>query len=283
MAEHSTGSLPSDLGENQIEFVFDPMAGLSGEEVNPLEFAEFVEALVRALLLTDRALTGAKRGEFRYDIRKLSYNSPLTMHLDATRRDGGKAGGARNVFGHFTEAMNALQNGSATTVSQSLRPELLRAYRRVGEASKRSRWQVRVRTQWSSAEVRPVLADKLKLILEDDVEIEGTVEGFLQVINVRGYPRVRVYPHVGPFVTGRLPRSLIEKAKSAVDEYVVVEGTLKYRPSDIHPRKIRVREIHPVERSAPAPYFTSLWGSGRTYRPDLTSLELIQEMRDDWE
>ena len=265
------------LEGSQVEFVFTP-AGGSDDPVDTLAFTEYLTALIRTLRLVTDFVAHEKTG-VEFDLVSLSLNSPIKVVAEAKNIQN------QDLFqqgaGYFTDTVELLLRGEEPP--EYLSRSMLLGFQRVAEASKKSGLVAAVRTRLHQTTVRPRLSDTIHVFVEDDIEVDGTFEGLLQVLNVRGKPRIRLYPHVGPFVTGRLPRALIPKAKAAVEEYVVVEGTLIYRPNEAHPRRIRVKDIHAVERPDPVPSFDDLWGSGAGYRPDVSSLQLIEEMRSGWE
>lgn len=264
------------LGETQVEFEFTSATG--GEPaVDPLDFAEYLTALVRALRLITDFVAHEKTG-VDYELVSLNYNSPLNVVVEAKHVPNEEVFALSTAY--FTSTIDSLQQGGEPPIDMGW--PVLQALYRVAEASKRSRLAAAVRTRTHRTTVQPRLSDTLTVYVEDDVEVEGTFEGMVQVLNVRGKPRIRIFPHAGPFVTCRVPRALLGKAKAAVDEYVVVEGTLIYRPNEVHPRRIRVKEIHPVERTDDTPSFDDLWGAGAGYRPEVSSLDLIEEMRSGW-
>lgn len=265
--------------ERQIQLTFEAPDGFVPGVLDAQAFPEFFIAITRALRLATEYLSGGK-SKAEYGIVQLTYNSPVIATLEEVR------GTVPSVT--VSEATEFVGDVVDKVVSgQELPPipgPLLRSIHQVATSSKRSNLVLSMHARSARSFIRPEASDRFDLRFNDDAEIDGTIEGLLQVLNVHGpRPFIRVWPTVGPVVTGRLPRKLIPKAKAAVDESVVVSGTLIYYPNENHPRRIRVLDIELVEKADVEPTFEALWGSGKHFRPDRSSLDLIQEMRSGWD
>lgn len=246
--------------------------------VDAQEFTDLMAALVRAIRLTTDFLAG-KKLQAGFSIVSLSYNSPLTALLEADPAVTDEQ--VSDATGYAGEIIAKVERGE--DVPAGTPPHLIRAYRQAAAASKRSRLVASVHSRNARMFVRPRAAARFELAFAESVDVDGTFEGMLQMISTRGRPSIRVWPNTGPPVSGKLPRRLVEKAKAAVDSTVVVTGTLIYPPNSLHPRRIRVRDIEEVASEALDPTFDDLWGVGKNHRPEVSSLQLIEEMRSGWD
>jgi hypothetical protein len=109
-----------------------------------------------------------------------------------------------------------------------------------------------------TAEIEKLLAD----LLETEKTAIGTIRGTLDYINVhRGANSFRIYPIIGPsFVTCYFPTKLKDKAKAAIEQYIVVTGTLHYRFGSEYPYLIEAQEIECMPDESSLPTLASLRG-----------------------
>lgn len=273
------GSLPPASYGPEIEFEFIP-PGRSRGDVEALSFAEYIAALIRALRQTASFIAGEKVG-IRYDVVGLTLNSPARVLVRGmTRHEDGAALLHRTDIA-FVHNIQAVQHGAPIPFASVA---LLKSYKRVGDVARRTRMVAAVRPAGAgSVEVKPLLSDRLALVLEDDTHAPGSVEGYLEVLNVHGRPVIKIYPVIGPPISGRLPRRLVPMAKQHVDEYVRVKGTLVYAAKAMQPYRIHVEGIEPIHRREEGPNFDDIWGIGASYEPQKSSVDLIEEMRSGWE
>ncbi|HEX3526235.1 MAG TPA: hypothetical protein VH988_04140 [Thermoanaerobaculia bacterium] len=104
--------------------------------------------------------------------------------------------------------------------------------------------------------------------LRDQWVHQGFIRGKLEAINLHGSANVfEIYPHAGPSrVNCHFPSVLVKEAVGAVNRYVEIHGTLRYRTNDSYPFAVEVSRIVTLEDEEDMPTFDELLGSA----PNLT-------------
>jgi hypothetical protein len=267
-----------DPGERQIVLSFQAPDGFTGA-LDAQAFPDFFSAMVRALRLTTEYLAADKTKRAEFKLVKATYNSPFRAVLEETT--GLPDATISQATAFVGDVVARVVSGK--DIPAGLPGTLVRSYHAAAALSKRSNLVAAMRARNGRSFIRPDAADRFDLAFKEDAEVDGSIEGLLQVLNVRGRPTIRLWPNEGPPVRGRLPRKLLPKAKAGIEETVILSGTLIYYPNENHPRRIRVQDIEIVPKLDGDISFDDLWGAGRHHRPHLSSLDLIEEMRSGWD
>ena len=248
--------------------------------VDAVTFGESIIAMVRALRYAAASVAGGKIVDVRYEVADLSHSSPAT----ATLRPNVHASSLSYVAEAQARVVEVIDLIHSRKPVPSLDFAVLTALREVGAIAKRGRMTATIETNGRTARVSNILKHRLDLALAEDEVIHGSVEGYLRFLNVHeGANIVRIYPEVGPnYVTCHFPDRLKKVAKTAVDEYVMVSGEVRYRPNAEYPYAVRVSEIEVLPPDDNVPTFESLRGTARQYAPDVQAEDLVREMRDGW-
>ena len=127
--------------------------------------------------------------------------------------------------------------------------------------------------------------DQISNLLDKEYFAHGSITGRLESINLHGRKKsFRIYPEIGPKMVVcafTLPH-LKEEAKASLKKIVTVRGKKAYRPNSNFAYRIDALEIIPLKDVAPQVYLSDLQGIAGPLPGDKTSVELIREVRDEW-
>lgn len=126
-------------------------------------------------------------------------------------------------------------------------------------------------------------ARRPKVIGPDELVL-GSVNGVLEAINIHNTLRFNVYPLVGPKkVVCSFPASMKSDVIAAIDRYVSVSGTLRYKHWSDFPHAMEAQSIDVFKEDRELPTLADLRGIAPEATGDLMSEDFIEAIRDaDW-
>jgi len=267
--------------DNTIEFSVEGLARHSGH-VTLGGFLYQLRNLYEALNLTDRLITGEPKPTAVYRIVDMSHGSPATVSIEA-RPKRIREDMTGRILDSFVGAMEQIEkHGNAPTWVDR---DLLERLRDLNNPVGRSVSRARVRRKDHEVKLSAELRAKIDLILAPEETFEGSVKGDLEAINVHeGSNIFRVYPSAGAArVTCHFPDDLKHRAIAAIDQLVIVHGLLKYRANARFPDEIEVRDIEVIGAPEELPTLTELRGIARGATGDMTAVQYVRALRDEWD
>ena len=258
----------------------------SQDDHEDLRLGDFIEALsaVRsALKHTERVVRGLHETSTYYRVVNLSHQSPSTIEIEPVARVEGD-GDVREaqstsdeVVRRFVGAMEAIVQQRRPAIAD---PHALASYRDVGDVLRRNVSSLVLETTAQRISIDQVFVGKVDKLMGKDEEIEGSVTGVLEKLNLHNASRFDIYPVVGPsHVSCEFPKELRDVVVAAVDKYVEVFGTLRYKELSPFPYAIKVKRVEIMPPIETLPTLASLRGIAPRATGDLSAAEFVYELR----
>lgn len=251
--------------------------------VDAVGFAEALAAHVRALRQTAEWIADSPNAKIRYELIDLNRNSPPTATLRGVAWNAATTvlEEAEAAFATFVETVET--NGAIPDTEYPI----LRAYQNLGDVNRR----YNLRSRFISTRIRePVTAtrrmgDRLDLVLAQEPQLTGSVEGYLQYLNFHRRTTMRIFPEPElnlPYVTCRFPKRLEDAAAAAARQYVSVYGVVRYRPGARYPYHITATQLEVIDRPGDYPPYAQTAGVAREFTAGKSTDEIIREVRRGW-
>ena len=112
----------------------------------------------------------------------------------------------------------------------------------------------------------------------------STVEGRIEMLNLHGKPRLKLYsdlPGAPPLVCDFSDPEIEKKATTAIKRRVAVRGQAWYRPHSFHPHRMHLEGIDLLD-DGDCPRAADLKGAFPRITGDLTIAEHIAKIHDEW-
>lgn len=228
------------------------------------DFIRELQLLSSALVKIDRSVSPENRISTSYRIVDLSHSSPARVVLAAFPRRN-MPDVRKLVFGTIISALIQIQQNEVPDgVSADVLEDLYGMAQPVGTRLAR----VTLGQDEKEIPFTPAFRSVVAEILAPQHIAQGFIRGKLEAINLHGSANVfKIYPRVGPAkVTCHFPGDLIQDAIRAVNSYIEVRGTLKYRAHDHYPYAVEVEKITTLLDDASGPGLDDLFALA----PDIT-------------
>ena len=269
----------------------------SSEDKGHVRLADFIrqlELVRNALKHTEREMTGDE-GRVYWRIVDLSHDSPATVVLEEVvpplslkeRRERQKltpaerkAAGPPPIIDHFIDVMREIRSKAAMPEGRrSL--AVLESYRELSSATDNHMTSFQIEAKSQTVKIDDQFRRNIDAIIGPDELMEGSLTGVVEAINLHNTLRFNLYPVIGPKkVTGAFPEHLKRSVIDAIDRYVRVEGTLRYKSWEPYPHAIDVTAVHPLPQSDDLPTLESLRGIAPNATGKLSSEEFVVASRD---
>lgn len=264
----------SDLSPRRIEFRLEGSRKDEGL-VLAQDFVGFLENALKVLRRLERAQTGeAKKVHLEYRIVEMEIGSAL-IGLEA---DAHGEADAAQVLGRFAEGMAAFRDGRFGTLGFDAG---------TAEAFADMMAPLKHRVRAIHADVGgieiDVFADTVHTFdLGPDAESElvGSVAGYVDAVNVHKEPVFYLYPTVGPRVSCRFDRRMLDDVRGALKQYTTVYGLLGYAEGSAFPVHAIVERVEVNPPIAALPTLRSLWGIARGMTRGLGAVAHVRQLRD---
>ena len=118
-------------------------------------------------------------------------------------------------------------------------------------------------------------------ILGEDITSEGSMEGFLELVNVHRQNNFYIYPTITPTrVACIFPLEMLPKVGQGLKRYVSVSGLMRYKKIEVYPHQIDVREIEIYPKENELPSLASLRGMAPNATGNLDAVTFVRRLRD---
>jgi hypothetical protein len=122
--------------------------------------------------------------------------------------------------------------------------------------------------------------DQLEEIIGPDETIIGSAEGKLEWLNIHNQNVFNIYPNIGARkITCHFKPELRRTVIEAIDRYVIVHGTLRYKQRERFPYAADVAEIEVVPEYDQLPLMADLQGIAPNATGKLTADDYVQKLR----
>lgn len=258
------------------------------------EFIRQLELVRNALKQTEREMTGDE-GRVYWRIVDLSHDSPATVVLEEVvpklslkeRRERQRLTPAERkaterppIIDEFINVMRGIRlNAAVPEGRRSL--AVLESYRELSSVTDKHIASFQIEAKSKTVKIDDRFRKNIDAIIGPDEIMEGSLNGVVEAINLHNTLRFNLYPVVGPKkVTGAFPEHLKRKVIEAIDRYVRVEGTLRYKSWAPFPHAIDVTDIHVLPAEDDLPTLDSLRGIAPKATGTQSSEEFVLANRD---
>jgi len=183
------------------------------------------------------------------------------------------------VLTRFTEDLTMIQEKKQ--LPEKIDRDLLQFYKGLTSTLKKHVLHIQIIHPAGSVRLTRQLEDNIESLLGEDVTSVGSMEGFLELVNVHKQNHFYIYPTItSQKITCIFQTEMLEKVGGALKRYVSVYGVLRYKRDDLFPYKIDVdsMEIYPPESELPS--LASLRGIAPDATGGLESVTFIRKLRD---
>ena len=265
------------MDKNRIRFTIVG-AGDDGDDLRVDDFVKQMTAFKKALVETDRLVSGSKTMDYR--IVELSHSSPITVVLETETTSEIDLG--ESVLETFYTGVTAIRQGKRLPADFDY--AALMAYKQITMLMPRTVAEVTIARNGTEVLVAEDFGQSIDQIIGPDEYEMGTVTGMLHHINLHGNQNIfTVYPTSNqPPLRCTFSKHLRVDAVKAVDQYVEVYGQLKYKRMSEHPYEMYVHsiEVYPPEEELPS--LRDLRGIAPDATGGKSSERFIRDLRNEW-
>jgi hypothetical protein len=270
----------------------------SDEDHGHLRFADFIKQLdlVRnALKQTERQMTG-EEGRVYWRVVDLRHSSPATVTLEEVlprltvtkqrarekmTREQRQAEAAPPIIERFMTVMSQIR-ARATVPENRHDLSLLESYRELSSVTEQHVASFQIEAQRKRVKIDATFRKNIDTIIGPDELVEGSLTGMVEAINLHNTLRFNLYPIVGPKkVAGAFSADMKREVIEAIDRYVRIHGTLRYKSWAPYPHAIDVKSIEVLPHDDDLPTLGQLRGVAPEATSDMTSEDFVRAHRDD--
>lgn len=159
--------------------------------------------------------------------------------------------------------------------------ELLEAFRGLTATLNKHVTSIQIMRLNKTFEITKQLESNIESILGEDIISEGSIEGFLEAVNVHHQNNFYIYPTITPTrIACIFPIEMLPEVGQALKRYVSVSGLMRYKKIELYPHQIDVREIEIYPKENELPSLASLQGMAPKATGNLDSVTFVRRLRD---
>ncbi len=242
------------------------------------DFLEFLGDMLRCLRGVDRFVSRKEKLTTDYKITGLSRGSATVMVEPVPYA---KEDHTIEIVETFTEGLVSMQEEGKAP--QHFERPLIESFRALAKPLSRRVAKVEIRGAKKKIRITKQLEVNIDAIIGEDITLEGSVGGYLDVINVHDKNAFFIYPVAGPTrVECYFSEELLETVKGGIKRHVNARGTLRYKRNELSPYRVDVEniEIYPPEEQLPT--LESLRGVAPEITGEEDSVEFVRRLRSEW-
>lgn len=245
------------------------------------EFIQELEAVKTALRHTERMVSGSEEPVLTYRIVDVKRTNPFTLVIEAVpmaqKKDVSFEDFSQATVGKFFDNMRQLKGKQ---VPKDADLATLQAYKSLTDVLEKHISEVVIRNTQDQIVLDREFRAVIDTYIGPDELAEGSIAGVLEKVNLHGTHVFNIYPTVGPKqVVCDFPPDLRKKVKEALDNYVRVFGTLRYKWLSPFPHAVTVRDIEIFPPEDQLPTIFDLRGIAPDATDGLTAEEFIAKIR----
>jgi len=245
------------------------------------DFIKQLEAVKSSLRQTERLVAEHADPALHYHIVELTYSSPATVVIEPVAISPQAVGlGAKTVKQYVTNLRQVARGRRPTHADLPA----LQSYQSLTSMLKQHVGKVTIK----DARTKPVVIDnkftsRIAKIIGPDELAEGSMCGTLEWLNIhRNINCFHIYPTVGPDrIDCYFGSDLKPQVISAVDKYVEVSGTLRYKHLEKFAYAMNVSRIEPLPPESELPTLFDLRGIAPNATGDLSAADFVRTLRDE--
>jgi hypothetical protein len=256
------------------------MKGMLADEgqVRAEDFVTEITAIIEALKQTDRIVSKKEEPTVSYRIVDVGHsNLKVALGLFPI-----------NIQEDYSDELGKMFLTTIENIVQKEKPppefdyDALEAYKNIGKKIDRGFSYLALSANGYHCDIPQAFSTNIQIIQGPDEVAQGSLSGRIEAINFHSPPyRFTLYPIVGPqSVRCNFPPKKKIEAISAIDKYVTVFGTIKYRYKSMYPYQIDVAFIEINPTSDELPKLSDLKGIAPNITGGLTSEEFVRRLRD---
>jgi hypothetical protein len=248
------------------------------------DFIYRLEQLLLALNAMDRIVGQTAQPTLYYRIVDASHHSPISLTIEPVIKKTVRhpePGYIRVRHTRFFRELSAIQR------NEPLSPEMdyttLEHVRELVDGVGRDFTNARISNDEAVVALDSTFETNVRRLLNEEDASYGNEEGMLEALNIHGKPTFWIYPRIGPerircdFLPGTK-----DQIKENIGKYVRAEGVKYFRPNSPFPYRIAVREFTATSDDD-ATYLKDIGGISPGATGELSSVDFVRKIRDEWE
>lgn len=265
----------------KIELVGAPE---DGGHVRLSELIAQLEAVKGALTQSERLVHGSEASTVYYRVVELHHSSPATIVLEAAALPPPpKASRTRqpDYSGKTVQKFfDVLEQIDKRTTPEEVDLRALEAFRNLTGVLDKHVSTISIENAKTVVRIDSDFKGAVDQFIGPDELAEGSILGTLEKVNLHNTTTFHIYPTIGPSqVACDFPAALRPEVVKALDKYVRVSGTLRYKKREPYPHAINVTDIgiQPPENKLPT--LSDLRGLAPDATGDKTTEDFIYSVR----
>lgn len=253
-------------------------------------FLSQLEAVKAALKQTERLLTGEEESSVYYRIIDLRHSSPATVVLEAVsfstrpgqlkkRKHVQKDDYSQPTVKHFFHSLKEIREKKRSPEKADL--QVLQAYRNLAASLEKDVSRIKLVNKNESVDIDKTFQTAIDQIIGPDELFAGTICGTLEKLNLHNTTRFDIFPTIGPKqVACDFKLELKDDVIRAVDKYVCVTGTLRYKRLGNFPYAVDADKIEILPPEHELPTLFDIRGMAPDLTRGQTISDFLEEVRD---
>jgi len=247
-----------------------------GGHVRLSEFIDQLEAFSEALRQTERILSGRNSAYIYYRIVDLTHKSPATVVLEPVAPPSAPVS-AKAVRKNFIDGVRRVRNKREAPVGANL--ALMESYKYLSSTNRIERVEL-VETPKKVIPIDGVFSERVEQIIGPDTYSFGSISGKLEALNFHKTLKFFIFPTVGAKrISCQFGPNLKEQVKRALDNYVTIEGRLRYKQMDKFPYAIDAKAIDIHEQDKDLPSLHDLRGVSPNSTEGMSAEDFVRSLR----
>jgi hypothetical protein len=243
------------------------------------DFLEFLFDLQSVLHATDRVVAHSDAPTSYYSVRDLRHSSPATVVLQAEKREL-DIDLRERVLTTFLQGINEILAGQ---MPRGFGAGLLLNYQDLAKHLNGRLREASFTHRKLKAKVSASFRDRIEQIVGPDRREHGSVSGMLDIVNAhQSRPFFWLYPAGGERIKCFFTSALVPKVGSAIQRYVTVTGTLRFKARMLQPYAVNATDMDIHEADNDLPSLRSLRGIAPDATDSDSADDYVRRLRDAW-
>lgn len=245
-------------------------------------FVDLLGEIKRGLGHLDHLISRQNETTMKYLVTNLSHSSPFCVKFSAVpiKREAGPDFSSE-IIASFIGGLNMIE--SEEKLPDLFDYQMCEVTKKIGKIRKNVFSEITIKNSTASVSVTSNLESKVDVLLGEDREANGSVEGMLEKLNIHGSKNeLAIYPYAGAEkIECKFPESMFPEIKLGIGKSVKIIGKLKYKTRAKFPHQAIIEKMSVCEDEDNIPPLRTIIGSAPQMLEGLSTLEFIEKIRKD--
>lgn len=264
------------MAKNRIRITVDGDPRDQGH-VRLSDFLKQLESVRKALRYTAALLQAGEQANVYYRIIDAKRESPLTVTLEAVAEKSPDL--PRMVVGKFFDSITEIKKHGK--IPADFDYPTAEAYREIVTPQHQHVSALVIANSRRRIAIDYQFEEKIDKAIGPDEFAEGSITGTLDTVKLHNVTAFEIFPTIGPKrVVCHFRPEIKEKVKQALERYVCVYGTLRYKHWDKFPHAIDAMDLDIYPPDDELPKLSELRGISPDLTGGLEAHEFLEKIRD---